>query len=175
MKNKFSKLLAAVALAAVATAAVAGGIYTVGYPNIPAASFTSGLRIPVDTNYSGGQNPQTAYITAGDVKTYANGGATVSATATAGAATANGETVTITSEALTTAAGAVYTLTLTDSSVTAASVPLCSVGNGTNTTVGPSFAGVTPGAGSATIVVRNTHASAALNGTIEVNCRFVNN
>lgn len=171
MKNPF-KILMGAALALVATAAIAGGIYTVGFPNIAASSITSGLRIPVDTNYSGGQSPQTAYITTGDLKTYSGGGAIVTATASAGAATANGERVIVTSEALTTAAAAVYTLTLTDSSVTAASLMLCSVGNGTNTTVGPTLSGVTPGAGTATVVVRNTHASAALNGTITIGCRI---
>lgn len=173
MKNPIKYLLGA-ALALVATAAIAGGIYTVGFPNIAASSITSGLRIPVDTNYSGGQQPQTAYITTGDLKTYSGGGAIVTASATAGAATANGERVIITSEALTTAAGAVYTLTLTDSSVAATSLMLCSVGNGTNTTVGPTLTGVTPGAGSATIAVRNGHASSALNGTIKIGCRISN-
>ena len=92
-----------------------------------------------------------------------------SATASSGAATLSTYKGQITSEALTTAAAATYTLTLTNTNISATSIVLVSVGNGTNTTVGPSLAGVTPGAGSATIVVRNTHASSALNGTIVIN------
>jgi hypothetical protein len=90
------------------------------------------------------------------------------ATAASGAVTLNSTYGTITSEALTTAAAAVYTLTFTNAAITATSVVFASVGNGTNTTVGPSLAGVTPVAGSVTIVVRNTHASSALNGTIKI-------
>lgn len=90
------------------------------------------------------------------------------ATATAGAATLDKQTGTVTSEALTTAAGANYTLTLTNARVTAASVVFASVANGTNTTVEPIVTRVTPAAGSVVIIVRNVHASAALNGTIKI-------
>lgn len=112
------------------------------------------------------------------VKTFASGiafgaGATLdadssTATATAGAATLSKMAGVVTSEALTTAAGADYTLTLTNTVVAAGDIVLASVDNGTNTTVGLAVNRVTAGAGSATILIRNTHASAALNGTIKI-------
>jgi hypothetical protein len=173
-RNHILAGFAAAAAALLATAALAAGIYTANFPAVAAADIQSTFQVPVDTQYAGGAYPQTAYVTAGALKTYTQGGAIVTASATAGAATANGERVVVTSEALTTAAAAVYTLTLTDSSIAATSLMTCSTGNGTNTTVGPTLAGVTPGAGSAVISVRNTHASAALNGTITVACRISN-
>lgn len=92
-----------------------------------------------------------------------------SATATAGAATLHTWAGTITSEALTTAAGADYTLTLTNARIAATSVVLATADNGTNTTEGLAINRVTPGSGSCVILVRNTHASGALNGTIKIN------
>lgn len=90
------------------------------------------------------------------------------ATATAGAATLSKMAGVVTSEALTTAAGAEYTLTVTNTVVAAADIVLCSVANGTNTTASPVITTVTPGAGSFVVNVWNEHASAALNGTILV-------
>lgn len=95
-------------------------------------------------------------------------------TGSAGAATLNGSRGTITTEALTTAAGAVYTETLTDSSITAASQVYVSVGNGTNSAGTPALATVTPAAGSVVIKIQNIHASAALNGTLAVSFLVVN-
>jgi hypothetical protein len=92
---------------------------------------------------------------------------TKTAAATAGAATLNKNAGVITSEALTTAAGATYTLTLTNSAIAAADQVLVTVGNGTNSAGQPNVTTVTPGAGSVVIVMQNIHASAALNGTIK--------
>lgn len=89
-------------------------------------------------------------------------------TATSGAATLNKVAGVVTSEALTTAAGSNYTLTLTNSKATASSIVLASVDNGTNTTEGLAVNRVTPAAGSIVFIIRNTHASSALNGTIKV-------
>lgn len=94
---------------------------------------------------------------------------TLTATASAGAATLNKQRGTITSEALTTAAGADYTLTLTNSKITTARQVFVSLDDGTNT-IGPIYVRkVTPGSGSVVIIVRNGHASSALNGTIKIN------
>lgn len=96
---------------------------------------------------------------------------TFSATATAssGAATLNALVGKVTSEALTTAQNAFYTLTLTNSEIAAADIVLVSVGNGTNTQGTLMLGHVTPAAGSVVIQVQNKHASAqALNGTIVV-------
>lgn len=90
------------------------------------------------------------------------------ATATAGAATLSTYSGKVTSEAITTAAGADYTLTLTNTKIAATDILLVTVANGTNTTVGIAVNRVTAGAGSATILIRNTHASSALNGTIVI-------
>lgn len=94
-------------------------------------------------------------------------GDTSTATATAGAATLNAQRGTVTSEALTTAAGSDYTLTLTNSKVTTSSIIQVSVNDGTNTTAGLIVRKVAPGSGSATIIVRNG-GSGALNGTIKI-------
>lgn len=90
------------------------------------------------------------------------------ASATAGAATLSKLAGVITSEALTTAAGATYTLTIANDKVVAGSVVVASLQNGTNSAGDPTIAKVTPGAGSLVITVTNRHASNALNGTIKV-------
>ena len=94
-------------------------------------------------------------------------GNTGTATATAGAATSNTQRGTITTEALTIAAGADYTLTLTNSKVSASSQVFVEVDNGTNTTAPVYKRLVTPGAGSVVIIIRNAGA-VALNGTLKI-------
>jgi exosome complex RNA-binding protein Csl4 len=96
------------------------------------------------------------------------------ATATSGAATLNKQAGVITSESLTTAAAAAYTLTITNSLVAAGSIVLASVQSGTNTQGVLSIDSVTPDDGSVVIVVRNRHASQALNGTIKVSFVVIN-
>lgn len=94
---------------------------------------------------------------------------TKTATATAGAATLNKRAGKITSEALTTAQNAIYTLTLTNSDIAAADMVFASVTDGTNTQGTPMIGLVTPAAGSVVIEVINKHASAeAFNGTVVV-------
>lgn len=90
------------------------------------------------------------------------------ATSTAGAATINNQTGVITTEALTTAAGSTYTMTLTNAAIQAGSIVHVSVGKGTATTGTAAVTWVTPAAGSAVIIIQNIHASAALNGTIKL-------
>lgn len=91
------------------------------------------------------------------------------ATATAGAATLANKCGAVTSESLTTAQNAIYTLTVTNTAVAAADVCFASVGNGTNTQGSPTVTRVSPAAGSLVVLVANLHASAqALNGTIVV-------
>lgn len=95
-------------------------------------------------------------------------------TASSGAVTINGVLVKATSEALTTAAGAEYTLTLTNSSIGTGSIVFASAGLGTATTGTPWIWGVTVANGSATITVTNLHASAAFNGTITISAIVYN-
>lgn len=91
------------------------------------------------------------------------------ATATAGAATLNATAGKITTENLTTAQNAIYTLTLTNSAIAAADIVMVSVANGTNTQGTPMVGRVTPAAGSVVIQVINKHETAeALNGTLVV-------
>ena len=98
----------------------------------------------------------------------AGGASAKGGVAVSGAATLNKASGQITTEALTTAAAAEYTLTITNSMVSATDLVMASVQNGTNTTGAPVLRTVTPSAGSLAIVVRNDHASAALNGTLKI-------
>lgn len=100
---------------------------------------------------------------------------TKTATATAGAATLSKSAGVVTSEALSTAAGATYTLTLTNTVVAAADQVMASVALGTATTGTPVITTVKEGAGSVVIIVQNVHASAALNGTIRVKFAVLKN
>lgn len=104
-------------------------------------------------------------VTAGQAKVDTG---TKTAAASAGAATLNKNAGRITSEALTTAGLADYTLTLTNSQIAAADQVLVNVGNGTNTQGDAVVGTVTPAAGSVVIIIRNAHATQALNGTLIV-------
>lgn len=90
-----------------------------------------------------------------------------SATSTAGAATINTQSGVITTEALTTAAGATYTMVLTNSLVNSSSVVTAVAGNGTNTLCGLSPLTITPSTGSVTMVFQNVGLR-ALNGTMKI-------
>lgn len=91
------------------------------------------------------------------------------ATAASGAATLNsaGSGI-ITSESLTTAAGANYTLTLTADMVAAADLVFATVRLGTSTAGEPMVESIAPAAGSVVILIRNNHGADAFNGTIKV-------
>ncbi len=93
---------------------------------------------------------------------------TKTATASAGAATLAKDAGVITTEALTTAGLAAYTLTLTNSAIAAADQVFVSVQNGTNTQGTVVVGTVTPAAGSVVILIQNVHASQALNGTLKI-------
>jgi len=94
---------------------------------------------------------------------------TKTAAATTGAATLNKSSGVITTEALTTAAGADYVLTLTNSKIAAGDLVFASVQNGSNSAGTPCVATVdTHTASTAVITIQNIHASAALNGTLKI-------
>lgn len=101
-----------------------------------------------------------------------NPGDVGSATSTAGAATINHNSGTITTESLSTAANGVYTFTLTNKNITPDSVVAVDCGTGTNTTQGLQVQEVQVTAGQAVIKIKNTSAS-ALNGTILINFAIV--
>jgi len=91
------------------------------------------------------------------------------ATATAGAATLAARQGKITTEALTTAQNAIYTLTITNTTIAAADIVLASVAYGTCSAGSPVVTRITAAAGSVVILIANLHASAvALNGTLVV-------
>lgn len=95
------------------------------------------------------------------------------ATASGGAATLANKCGVVTSEALTTAVGSTYTLTLTNTVAAAADLALCSVANGTNTGGAISVYRCQPAASSLTVTVKNDAAGASgsgstLNGTIVI-------
>lgn len=102
-------------------------------------------------------------------------GATVgTATAASGAATLNRLCGKVTSEDLTTAQNAIYTLTITNSKVSAGDVAWATVANGTNTQGTPMIGKVTPGASSLVVEVINKHATAqAFNGTVVVSFNVI--
>lgn len=96
------------------------------------------------------------------------------ATAAAGAATCNGIAGMVTSEALTSAQNAIYTLTIANNLVAAGDLVLASVCDGTNTQGTPMVARAKATAGQVVITVANKHATAeALNGTIVVGFKLV--
>jgi hypothetical protein len=91
--------------------------------------------------------------------------AKASATESGNAVTASGNAGFITTSALTTAAGSTYSITWTNTKITATSVIGLTIQGGTNTVFNIQFSCVA-GAGSATLVIRNIGPTNALNGTI---------
>ncbi len=125
---------------------------------------------PVDTVLPGGSAPQTVAASLFQIAAIASGVASQTATSTVHAATLNTRAGTVTTESLSTAAGATYTFTLTNSLITATGpVPQVVMRSGTNT--GGSLASpltlssVTNAAGS-TVLVFTNNGSTALNGTM---------
>ncbi len=93
---------------------------------------------------------------------------TKTGTASSGAVTLSKSSGKITSEALTTAGLAAYTLTVTSTVIAAADQVYVSLANGSNTHGTPSVGLVTPAAGSVVIIINNDHATEALNGTLVI-------
>ena len=94
-------------------------------------------------------------------------------TAAAGAVTLAALQGKITTEALTTAANATYTLTVTNSLVAAADIVMVSLANGTNAQGQTVVLRATPAAGSFVVVVANKDAAQALNGTLVVSYQIL--
>lgn len=136
------------------------------------APLTGAETVRADTNLASGVTPQTEIFAVSALKDFIIGGnianpSTRTATAAAAAATLNSGYGVITSEALVTAAGAFYSLTLTNSAIAATDIVLVTVNHGTNTTQGLAVGKVAPAAGSVVIDIKNTNAG-ALNGTIKI-------
>lgn len=93
---------------------------------------------------------------------------TKTASATTGAATLNKSSGVITSESLTTAAGSIYTLTLSNSKIAAGDMVFPSVQLGDSTTGIPQVVDAAVTAGQVVIRVKNIDGSAPFNGTIAI-------
>jgi hypothetical protein len=89
-------------------------------------------------------------------------------TESSNAVTASGQGGIITTSSLTTAGGSSYSITWTNTFISTTSAVVVSVGGGTNTTENITLK-VTPGSGSATLIIYNNTAATALNGTILIN------
>lgn len=128
------------------------------------------------TNAATGNNPALS-VTGGDtnisLQLTAKGTGTVkvgsigTGTASSNAVTINAQRGVVTTESLTTAAGATQTITFTNSSAATTSVILLTWVGGTNTQGTPLF-NCSPGNGSMDITIVNAHASAAFNGTFKI-------
>lgn len=144
------------------------GTYTPGLPLVGTTNYPAltGYELAAfDTNTAAGGVPQSVAISSFQIVTLAAGMSINTATSTANAATLNTLTGRIVTEALTTAAGANYTMTLTNSTIAATSVMQVGVTSLTNTIPGLSVFSVVPAAGSAVILIKNG-GTLALNGTI---------
>lgn len=135
-------------------------------------------RIPMDTEYPEGIAPQTAAVTVAQLAAQGGGnngvasGFVGTATAVAGAAILDASVGVITTESLTTAAAATYTLTLTNSVAIVGSAVQATIGNGTNSTAGTVIS-ATASLGAVTFAVTNVSA-AALNGTLLISYSITN-
>jgi hypothetical protein len=89
----------------------------------------------------------------------------VNGTEATNAVTASGVAGVITTSSLTTAGGASYAITWTNTVMTSTSVVLLTIAGGTNTTENITLK-VIPGSGTATLTIYNNTAATALNGTI---------
>lgn len=159
-------------------------------PNGLVSQISSRSELSLDTERTNGGSPQTVAAFAANLAFQSVEIALNHGTSTAGAATLNVMGGSITTEALTTAVGAFYTFTLTNSLI-AATIPqsstttmvngvtttttvaaqnppiLFAIYSGTNTVVGMVPYSVTNNAGSATLVFQN-QGTAAMNGTFYI-------
>ncbi len=102
-------------------------------------------------------------------------GSTKTATSTAGAVTFAGPSVVITTESLTTAALATYTLTITNSYVLATDIIEVTLQGGTSTTGTQLLQSAVPTAGQIVVKIYNAHATVALNGTLVLSVVVIRN
>ena|ERR1700677_309822 len=130
--------------------------------NFPVASGTLGLM--VDSGVAA-----TNLVSKIAANTFTGSGqiilAKVNGTEASNAVTASGNAGLITTSALTTAAGSTYSITWTNTKITATSVIGLTIQGGTNTVQSIQFT-CAPGTGTATLVINNIGPTNALNGTI---------
>jgi hypothetical protein len=133
---------------------------------VPLTNVPAKALVAVDTELSSGGTPQTVAASLFQVVSAAMELIANTTTSTVHAATLNTVAGMITTEALTTAAGATYTFTLTNSLLVAgAAAPQVQVKSGTNTQGGYQVTSVVNATGSTVISILNT-GTTAFNGTI---------
>jgi len=163
--------LGAVGALGLSTLAFAAGFLTNGLPTPtpggPASQVTSRWLLPADTSLTGGQNPASVAVTPFQVAGIFAEAFQNLQTSTVHAATSNTIAGVVTTEALTTAAGATYTFTLTDSLITTATVMQVGMYSLSNTGGAISLTSVTPASGSVVFVFTNT-GTTAFNGTMNI-------
>ena len=122
------------------------------------------------TNPPAGSNPSVTTVTTSGLTTAQSvkvDTGTKTATAAAGAATLNKSSGIITTEALTTAAGASYTLAVTNSQIAAGDIAMVSLdANGSTGT--PEIISAKCTTHTLTVIIRNDHAEAALNAALKI-------
>lgn len=137
------------------------------------AQLSSLAETSFDTEVAAGSQPQTVAAYAVQIAMLACAMVKNTQTSTAGAATSNTISGQIVTEALTTAAGATYTMTLTNSLIAATAAAgvysniVFDIRSGTNTKAGMVPTSSTAGAGS-TVLVFTNNGTAALNGTMVI-------
>lgn len=142
--------------------------FTPGGAAPPYTQLGAGALISADTEVNAGVQPQTVAATAFQIAAHAVGLMANTATSTAGAATLSTKSGRVTTEALTTAPGATYTFTLTNTLITAAGpVPQVELIDGTNTGGAVQLTSIANGAGSSVFVFTNVGAT-AFNGTMQL-------
>lgn len=135
-------------------------------PNGQYPQMSSRALVSVDTETAGGGQPQSVGAEAFYIAAIASALQVNTQTSTVHAATSNTISGRCITEALTTAPGAVYTFTLTNSLILAANAPiLFDIRSGSNTISGLVPTSVTMNAGNAVLTFTNT-GTAALNGTM---------
>jgi len=137
-------------------------------PNGTYSNLLAAALVPVDTGTSSGAQPQSVAATSFQVAAMAAQLIHNTATSTAGAATLSRRSGLILTEALTTAAAADYTMTLTNSLLTTStSAPQVAVRQVTDTAATWAVKSVVNGSGSSVIILTNV-GTAAANGTIDI-------
>jgi hypothetical protein len=135
---------------------------------------TPDALLPLDTNLSGGRQPQSVGAEAFRVAAMGMSMMSNQTTAVSGAATLNRRGGMVVSDALTTAPGATYVLTLTDSAILSGTTVLAEVIAGSNTAIaGLGITSLVVSTGTAVITFTNT-STGTFNGTVLVGFQLVN-
>ena len=165
-----SKILGAL-LALTPSLAFAAGYVTNGVPTVPTPStypypqIMGNELLPADTQLPSGQVPQSVAPTAAQVALAATCAAANPGTISSNALTLNTQCGLLTTDALAMAPGATYTATITNSLVSATSTIYAGTWLKSATAGRVQIVSITPGAGSFVVVIKNSSATATLNGT----------